>query len=590
MGVQTPTSNDRLRTIWTTAMDRYFIDLMLDQMGKGNRVDGHLFSKRAWKHMTTVFNAKFACQYSKDHLKNRHKTLRRLYKAVKSLLEQSGFDWDETQQMVTADDRIWSNYIKAHPEKRSYRTKSIPYFSDLCKIFETSTSTRRYDGLSESANLNNGIQETRTQSMSECLPSSTTMTHEDLIIDEQVLPSKADISDQLAMPSTSHFSSDGMIDAYHDIGAEDATITNEKKETSDAISTENTMSSFQAVADVFESASSNRSRTYWQPPMDRYFIDLMLDQVNRGNQFDGTFRRHAWMDMVELFNAKFGFNYDIVILKNRYKTLKRQHNAIKLLLDQEGFAWDETRQMVTADDSVWHDYIKAHPDAKQYITRPVTYYKDLCVIFKDASFDERHSDLAQNAEQHDEILGMDRCRMSRGLQSQIMYDTLYLDHDLDVSDHQNRRHFATPSISQSSKRLRQSDEDLVDGFAEKMAVDTTHLDGEMDISNHQNKIQLMTPSMSHNSKCLQWSTSEAVVNAIREMATVVASLSDKRKEPCSSCSPGENVIHALQAVPDIDEDLILDACDLLEDEKKAKTFLSLDIRLRKKWLMRKLRP
>ncbi|XP_076938121.1 L10-interacting MYB domain-containing protein-like, partial [Bidens hawaiensis] len=105
-------NSDRLRTIWTLEMDRYFIDLMLEQVEKGNRIDDHLFSKRAWKHMTTLFNAKFKFQYEKDVLKNRHKTLRNIYKAIHNLLSINGFSWDHTRHMVTADNNIWDDYIK----------------------------------------------------------------------------------------------------------------------------------------------------------------------------------------------------------------------------------------------------------------------------------------------------------------------------------------------------------------------------------------------------------------------------------------------------------------------------------------------
>lgn len=52
----------------------------------------------------------------------------------------------------------------------------------------------------------------------------------------------------------------------------------------------------------------------------------------------------------------------------------------------------------------------------------------------------------------------------------------------------------------------------------------------------------------------------------------------------------EGAISALQKIPDIEDNVLLDACDLLEDERKARTFLALNAPLRKKWLLRKLRP
>lgn len=130
MGTRARTGGDRLRTVWTPEMDRYFIDLMLEQVGKGNKFDDHLFSKRAWKHMTSLFNAKFNFPYEKDVLKNRHKTLRNLYKAVKILLHQRGFSWDETRQMVTADNNAWDGYIKVYLNHLTFLF-SFPKFPSL---------------------------------------------------------------------------------------------------------------------------------------------------------------------------------------------------------------------------------------------------------------------------------------------------------------------------------------------------------------------------------------------------------------------------------------------------------------------------
>lgn len=104
---------ERLRTIWTPEMDRYFIDLLLEQVGDdGNRFHDHLSRQGAWKHISSLFNAKFNFQYEKDVIKNRYKTLRNLHRDVSYILAQPGFSWDEKRNMVSADNHVWDEYLK----------------------------------------------------------------------------------------------------------------------------------------------------------------------------------------------------------------------------------------------------------------------------------------------------------------------------------------------------------------------------------------------------------------------------------------------------------------------------------------------
>lgn len=480
MGVRSRSGSDRLRTVWTPEMDRFFIDLMLEQVKKGNKFDDHLFSKRAWKHMTSLFNSNFKFQYEKDVLKNRHKTLRGLYKAVKNLLDQTGFSWDETRQMVTAENHVWDEYIKAHPDARSFRIKTIPYYNDLCLIYKDAAAPEpKGDNVAEELLISCQKGPSEVMQLRDVCGDGETLPLHDIMIDEDYgisvseKDSDLDLSLQATLPNTS--------------------VT----------------------------TLGNRSRTYWQPPMDRYFIDLMLDQVQKGSRIDGVFRKQAWMEMIAAFNAKFGFSYDLDVLKNRYKTLRRQYQVIKNLLDLDGFVWDDARQMVTADDYVWQDYIKAHADARQFMTRPVPYYKDLCVIC-DPSSDERECSSSQDLEQQ--------------------------------NDEEDTRSPAT-SISNGSRKNKRQLENM--------------------------------PCLSHSKRLRD--NDDGMASAIREMASAVSSLSDRRKNDENSI-PIENVVEAVQALPDMDEDLVLDACDLLEDEKKSKTFMALDVKLRRKWLLRKLRP
>ena len=99
-------------------------------------------------------------------------------------------------------------------------------------------------------------------------------------------------------------------------------------------------------------------RANWTPPQDQYFVELLVDQVQSGNKTDHAFNQQAWVDMITQFNSKFGFKYDIDVLKNRFKRMRKQYNEMKILLDQSGFEWDEAMQMIKADDNTWDEYLK----------------------------------------------------------------------------------------------------------------------------------------------------------------------------------------------------------------------------------------
>ncbi|XP_044502905.1 uncharacterized protein LOC123223672 isoform X2 [Mangifera indica] len=409
------------------------------------------------------------------------------------------------RQMVTADNNVWEEYIKVHPDARSYRIKTVPYYNDLCLIYGNKTIEQKGDNMPDSSSH---LTEKETNMLTQ--PSSAT---EDVNAIGEIILNE---DNKISMPK-------GVVDDAPEV-----------------------------MPNVTGTIVGCRSRTYWQPPMDRYFIDCMLEQVQKGNRIDGVFRKEAWIEMIASFNAKFGFSYDVEILKNRYKTLRRQYNVIKNLLDLNGFVWDDARQMVTADDYVWQDYVKTHTDARQFMTRPVPYFKDLCVICGDVSVDE--SD----------------CFSIQDLEMQNVHEVKF---------------HGVPNNSQSPVASI-SCEDEVGDFLE-----SAHAGSKSVVCSSKNKRQFENLSDSAYLKKLRCKE-ECMYNAPHEMAAAVSCLSADRKngDENSNIVPIETVIAAVQALPDMDEDFVLDACDFLEDEVKAKTFMALDVKLRKKWLLRKLRP
>lgn len=96
----------------------------------------------------------------------------------------------------------------------------------------------------------------------------------------------------------------------------------------------------------------------WTLAMDQYLIELMLNQLRKGNTTRNTFSRQAWKDMLMLFNAKFTTQYRKSYLRHQYKKLFKYYTGLRSLLEHKGFSWDDKQCIIVADDSVWDEYTK----------------------------------------------------------------------------------------------------------------------------------------------------------------------------------------------------------------------------------------
>lgn len=108
---------------------------------------------------------------------------------------------------------------------------------------------------------------------------------------------------------------------------------------------------------------------------------------------------------------------------------------------------------------------------------------------------------------------------------------------------------------------------------------------ELLTSDEGKKRPTITPASEHSCK-LQKTGDGDVQDEFCHVGNVVSKLANGKDEKSHVAT--ERSIDALQEIPNIGDELLLDAYNLLEDERKAKTFLALDASLRRKWLLRKL--
>ncbi|XP_026452015.1 L10-interacting MYB domain-containing protein-like [Papaver somniferum] len=215
-----------------------------------------------------------------------------------------------------------------------------------------------------------------------------------------------------------------------------------------------------------QSSNPQTGRTTWTPPMDRLFMGLMADQVHEGQLLDGQFSKHAWTHIFDNFRQSFGSSFTKDVLKNRMKTLKKNYVAVSTLRGQSGFGWDQSREVVVADDDVWDEYIKKHPDVKCWRTKSLPHFDDLADIFGDNRANGRyrrcwndntvHDDDDQHDRDHENLENTQSPdRFTNGTQEQSENAYAYKDkvEDLHTSDTQK---MARASIGPNSRSFRKT--------------------------------------------------------------------------------------------------------------------------------------
>ncbi|KAK7278757.1 hypothetical protein RJT34_23793 [Clitoria ternatea] len=322
----------------------------------------------------------------------------------------------------------------------------------------------------------------------------------------------------------------------------------------------------------------NQSKIDWSPMMDQFFVELMLDQLSKGNKIGHTFKKKAWIDMIESFNNRFGCQYGRVVLRNRFSVLRRHYCSINALLSKEGFSWDKTQHKVVADDQLWQNCIRVQHNLRLYRTKSMPFYSGMCIICHDEAGLGCKTNLENGSSGGNSsvldtqlLCNADKAALHEGGENNFDRETHLVP---DAADKKPLLIAGENNFAKETQPLANADNEAL-------------LHAGKNVSGHQKRHQPRMPPPTSNESKKARNHDEGMAAALKHMAVAVTSLTKKpKKEDKFSL---DTAISMLQAIPDLDDDLILDACDFLEDERRARMFLALDAHLRKKWLLRKLR-
>ncbi|KAF9618002.1 hypothetical protein IFM89_039378, partial [Coptis chinensis] len=97
------------------------------------------------------------------------------------------------------------------------------------------------------------------------------------------------------------------------------------------------------------------------------------------NRFDiGTLKEAA-----KVLNQRFNLSIGDVHVYQRIKTMKKDYNTIKQLIDttEFGFTYNQHTKFIEADHQAWDAYFRAHPKDKHLRERMFPHFAEACAIF-----------------------------------------------------------------------------------------------------------------------------------------------------------------------------------------------------------------
>ncbi|XP_012845053.1 PREDICTED: uncharacterized protein LOC105965085 [Erythranthe guttata] len=131
-----------------------------------------------------------------------------------------------------------------------------------------------------------------------------------------------------------------------------------------------------------EQQVENQSRAKWTVSLTKTLVDLMVEEIHKGNKSNKSFSKKGWKFICDNFRIQTGYWWDSEQLKSRYIALRKQYVCVAVLLDNPDFKWDDaTCEISAVDEAAWERYIKNHPDAETVRSMGCPIYEQLRIIF-----------------------------------------------------------------------------------------------------------------------------------------------------------------------------------------------------------------
>uniref|UniRef100_A0A9I9EKF7 Myb/SANT-like domain-containing protein n=2 Tax=Cucumis melo TaxID=3656 RepID=A0A9I9EKF7_CUCME len=124
----------------------------------------------------------------------------------------------------------------------------------------------------------------------------------------------------------------------------------------------------------------------WSNKSEALFVDLINEEVAKGNRPTTTFTKISWNYMRSQLNASTGYNYYHDQLKNKFNKLRQIYKDFKKILsDMTENGWDPLLGTINLEEEQWNELFKVNKRAKKFRKSGCPHYEKLVRIFGDTT-------------------------------------------------------------------------------------------------------------------------------------------------------------------------------------------------------------
>ncbi|XP_077246524.1 uncharacterized protein LOC143886442 [Tasmannia lanceolata] len=123
-------TNEKGNMSWNETMDVVLLATLKNQIAEEQKT-GAGFKECAYNAVAQEVSNVLNKTLTKYHVKNQLKSLKTTYMTVKSIINLSGFGWDEKFCKVSVDEEVKNDYLKLHPEHQRYFLKRYLLYEEM---------------------------------------------------------------------------------------------------------------------------------------------------------------------------------------------------------------------------------------------------------------------------------------------------------------------------------------------------------------------------------------------------------------------------------------------------------------------------